>query len=449
MIALAILIVAAPAAWLRARPASDDGAALVATVKQGDFAVTVTTAGELRASASVQIQGPPEMQRAGAFQEKIASLVPEGTIVKEGDVVAELDRSSLAQRLQETTLAVQKAEAVTEQAMLDSTLNLSTAREGIRTMEAALEEKQIAKDQAIYEAPTIKRQAEIDYEKAVRALAQAKLDYKTKVEQAQAKMREVGADLQRQKNQLQVVQTVMGQFTIKAPAPGMVIYQKEWNGKKRIVGSQVGAWDPTVATLPDLTKMESITYVNEIDIRKVAVGQPVTISLDSDPTKKLIGKVVAVANVGEQRPNTDAKVFEVKVLLSAPDTTLRPGMTTGNAIQTTELKDVLSVPLEAVSSVADVPYVYKRNGGRVTRQEVQTGAMNDLDVVIEAGLELGDEVLLMPPADADKLEPVRLPGSTAGTPKGGDSAIAPKTIPTPEPAAPEKAAPGKAAPRGD
>lgn len=430
LISLGVLVIGAPTAWLIARPAADDGTALVASVRQGEFAVTVTTAGDLRASSSVQIQGPQEMQRAGAFNVKIASLVPEGTLVKAGDVVAELDRSSLAQRMQEVSLALQKAEAVNEQAMLDSTLNLSKAREDMRTMELALEEKRLAKEQAIYEAPTIRRQAEIDLEKAERALAQAKIDYKTKVEQAQAKMREVGSDLQRQRNQLEVVQKVMAEFTVRAPAPGMVIYQKEWNGKKRAVGSQVGAWDPTVATLPDLTKMESITYVNEIDIKKVAVGQPVTLTLDSDPTKKLEGKVVAVANVGEQRPNMDAKVFEVKVLLAGTDTTLRPGMTTSNAIQTTVLKDVLAVPIEAVTSVNDVPFVYKRSGSRVIKQEVETGAMNDLEVVILKGLEPGDQVLLVPPANADQLDPVRLPGSTRGSPaKGGDSATSTRTVP--------------------
>lgn len=430
LIALVAVVVLAPTAWLLARPAADDGAALVASVQEGEFIVTVSTAGELRASNSVQIQGPMEMQRAGAFNVKITSLVPEGTLVKAGDIVAELDRASLAQRLQETSLAVQKAEAVNEQAMLDSTLNLSTAREAIRGLELALEEKRLAKEQAVYEAPTVRRQAEIDLERADRALVQAKLDYKTKVEQAQAKMREVGSDLQRQKNQLEVVQRVMSEFTIRAPAPGMVIYQKEWNGKKRAVGSQVGAWDPTVATLPDLTKMESITYVNEIDIKKVAVGQPVSISLDSDPTKRLTGKVVAVANVGEQRPNTDAKVFEVKVLLAEADTTLRPGMTTGNAIETTRLEKVLSVPIEALSSIDDVPYVYKKSGARITKQEVRTGAMNDLGVVILEGVEAGEQLLLVPPADAARLTAVRLPGSTRGTPAdGGDSAASTRTVP--------------------
>jgi RND family efflux transporter MFP subunit len=427
---LALLVIGAPTAYLLARPAADEGAALVATATLGDFAVTVTTAGELRASSFVQVQGPMEMQRAGAFNVKIASLVAEGTIVKAGDIVAELDRSSLAQRLQEVTLAVQKAEAVNEQASLDSTLNLSKSREEMRTMELALEEKRLAKEQAIYEAPTVKRQAEIDLEKAERALAQAKLDYVTKEDQAKAKMREVGSDLQRQKNQLEVIQRVMGEFTIRSPSAGMVIYQKEWNGKKRAVGSQIGAWDPTVATLPDLEKMESITYVNEIDIKKVAVGQPVQITLDSDPTKRLHGKVTQVANVGEQRPNTDAKVFEVKVLLTNSDTTLRPGMTTGNGIQTTLLSNVLWVPLEAVTTIDDVPYVFRKSGARVVRQEVETGAMNDTDVVIVKGLEPGQEVLLVPPADAAQMTAARLPGSTRGEAKtAGDTGTSAKALP--------------------
>lgn len=405
-------LILVPTAWLVARPASDEGSALVATVKQGEFIVSVTTAGELRARSFVQIQAPPGMQQANAFNVKISTLVPEGTMVKEGDFVAELDRSSLAQRISDVSLALQKAEAQLEQAMLDSTLNLSKAREEIRGMELALEEKRLAKEQAVYEAPTVRRQAEIDLERADRALVQARVDYKTKVEQAKAKMSEVGSDVQRQRNLLNIVQNVMQGFTIKAPASGMVIYVKEWNGKKKTAGGQVNPWEPTVATLPDLSKMESITYVNEIDVRKIAVGQSVAIALDADPDKRLSGTVSAVANVGEQRPNSDAKVFEVVVTVAEPDTTLRPGMTTSNAIQTAKLADALSVPLEAVTSSDDVPYVYKRSGVRIIKQQVETGVMNENEVVILRGVTAGEQVLLVPPANADRLTPQRLPDAT-------------------------------------
>jgi len=405
----ALLVVAAPGAWLLAGNPARDEAGVVARVKRGEFRVTVTTSGELKAREFVQITAPPNAQQAGAYQMKISSIVPEGTVVKKGDVVAELDRSVVAAKLQDVTLALQKAEAQYEEALLDSTLNLSTARENIRTMELGLEEKRLAKEEAVYEAPTVRRQAEIDYEKAERQLAQAKSDYETKTDQARAKMREVGTEVSRQRALLKVIQDVMAGFTIRAPAPGMLIYVKEqWSGKKRTTGSQVTAWDPAVGTLPDLAKMESVTYVNEIDVRKVAVGQPAVITLDADPAKKLTGTVTNVANVGEQRPNSDAKVFEVKIQVEQSDSTLRPGMTTGNVIETLKLDTALYVPLEALGSDSGVAYVYKQSGGRVLKQEVVTGAMNDDEVVVEQGLAEGDRVVLTPPSDQAKLKLVRL-----------------------------------------
>lgn len=436
---IVVVLLASSGAWLMARDSGGDDGALVARVKRGEFLVTVQTSGELRATKFVRITAPQNAQAAQQWQMKISSLVPEGTVVKEGDVVAELDRTAIATRLTEVSTSLQKAQAQYEQAMLDSTLNLSKAREEIRTMELGLEEKRLAKEQAVYEAPTVKRQAEIEYEKAERALAQAKKDYVTKTEQAKAKMREVGAERDRFANQVKIVQDVMQGFTIRAPGAGMVIYEKEWNGKKRTVGSQIGAWEPTVATLPDLSLMESQTYVNEIDIRKVAIGQPVIVTLDSDPTKSFEGKVTQVANVGEQRPNSDAKVFEVKVLLSRSDTTLRPGMTTSNAIETQRIPHALSIPIEAVSTDSGVTVVYAKSGSSVTKQEIETGTMSDDEVVVLRGLEEGDRVLLSPPPNAESLSLARLTGPSL-KPKElpGDTARA-TVLQSRAPAAGEKA----------
>jgi len=432
-----VVLAGVPATWLFAHTGRATDAALVATAKQGDFKVRVTTSGELRARNFVQISAPAGAMQAQIYQMKIASLVPEGTVVKAGQVVATLDRATVAPKLAEVTLAVQKAQAQYQQAMLDSTLTLSKAREDIRSQELALEQKKIIKEQSIYEAPSIQRQVDIDYQQAERALNEAKANYKTQTLQAEAKMSEVGADLGRQKNQLAMVQSVMAGFTITAPAPGMVIYLKDWNGKKRTVGSQINPYDAGVAMLPDLTQMESVTYVNEIDVRKVLTGQHVAITLDADPTKSLTGTVVSVANVGEQRPNSDAKVFEVHVNVEQSDTTLRPGMTTGNAITTYEDKKAIYVPIEAVSSDSGVAVVYKRSGTSVVKQEVETGAMNDDDVIIARGLEPGDQVLMAAPPDQDALRLQRLTGTPRAVPApGGDTAIPGK--PAVPPAKPDK-----------
>lgn len=406
----ALLVVGGSLAWYTFTPADAlEDNAVTASVKRGDLAVVVTTTGELRARKFVQVSGPPNSQMAQVYQTKIASLVPEGQVVKEGDVIAELDKGPVAAKLSEVTLNLQKAEAQYTSAQLDSALNLATAREEIRTAEYLLEEKRLAKEQAQFEAPTIKRQAEIDHEKAVRGLERSKANYQTKLKQAIAKMAEVGADRDQHMNRLRIIQEVMNAFTVRAPSAGMVIYVREWNGKKKGVGSQWSPWDASVATLPDLTQMESFTYVNEVDVRKVAVGQKVQISLDADPTKKLTGTVTAVANVGEQRPNQDSKVFEVKITIAEADTTLRPGMTTSNAITTATIAGVTSVPLEAVTGDSVASYVYKVDGRRVVKQQVETGAMNDNEIVVRRGLAKGDQVLLTVPTNASALDIVSLP----------------------------------------
>lgn len=442
----AALLLGGSIAWYRwpssaaAASSAAGGARLTAPVRQGDFRVVVTTTGELRARKFVQVTGPAAAQSVNVYQTKIASIVPEGSVVKTGDVIAELDKQPVAARLADVTLNVQKAQADYVTAQLDSTLNLAQAREDVRTAGFTLEEKEILREQAKYEAPTVKRQAAIDYEKAKRALEQAKRNLSTKTKQAVAKMSSVGADLGRQQNQLKNIQDVMAGFTVRAPAPGMVIYVREWNGKKKGVGSPWTAWDPTVATLPDLAQMESQTYVNEVDVRKIAVGQKVTVTLDADPSKHLDGTVTQIANVGEQRPNQDSKVFEVKIEIATADTTLRPGMTTANEILTASLSKVLSVPLEALVADGGYQYVFKQagGGGRVVKQMVETGLINDDEIVIKHGLSRDDVVLLNPPADQagvrveriPGLQPVAVPGAAIAAPPPSPPAAASSAAPT-------------------
>lgn len=416
-----------PGAWLLARDTGNEDPTLVARVQRGEFVVTVRTSGELGARESMEITAPAGARQVQVYQMRISTLVPEGTVVDSGDVVAELDRSELSAKQSEAMLALEKAQAVYEQAMLDSALSLSQAREDIRSRELEIEEAGLEKEQSVYEPPTVQRQAEINLERAQRALDQGRADYHTKTEQAKAKMREVGADVERERNKLDIIETVMQGFTVRAPASGMVIYEREWNGRRKTAGSMVNAWDPTVATLPNLSQMESVTYVNEIDVRNVAVDQPVVITLDADPTKQFTGKVTKVANVGEQRPNTDAKVFEVRITIDQTDDTLRPGMTSGNAIETLRESDVLFVPIETLNSESGVPFVFQQSGGSVRKQEVVTGAMNENEIVILAGLEEDDRALLIPPPNREDLDLQRLPDSPVrgdSATAGGDTALA-------------------------
>ncbi|HRI31058.1 MAG TPA: RND transporter, partial [Candidatus Kapabacteria bacterium] len=285
--------------WWMFFSANDSQSTLTVTPKKGNFRVTVTVTGELRAKTSTEIMGPQGMQSVGIYNMKIANLVPEGTTVKIGDFVAEIDKTDISGKIREAQLAIQKAESHYTQVKLDTTLTLSAARDELTNLKYALEEQKLLREQSVYEAPAIIRQAEIAYEKSRRTYDQAKINYSTKVKQAVAKMLEAETDLAKERQKFENLSTLMSQFYITAPQAGMVIYDREWNGRKRVVGSTISPWDPTVATLPDLSVMESITYINEVDIQKIAINQSVQIGLDAIPDKKLTGTVTSVANIGE------------------------------------------------------------------------------------------------------------------------------------------------------
>jgi len=158
-------------------------------------------------------------------------------------------------------------------------------------------------------------------------------------------------------------------------------------------------WDPVVATLPDLSIMHSKTYINEVDVRRVKSGQKVEIGLDAFPEKRLSGIITRVANVGEQSPNADAKVFEATIEIAGTDPLLRPSMTTSNKIIVNQVDSVIFVPLECLHSKDDsITFVYKRAGIKAVKQEVQIGETNSNEAIIAMGLASGDKVYLSIPS---------------------------------------------------
>jgi len=369
----------------------------------GEFEIVVNVTGELTAQNSEDITAPTEL-RGRSFRVtdvKIQDLVPEGTVVDSGDYVATLDRSALSNQLKNTEDELEKSQQAYLKTQLDTTLQLRELRNNLINLKFDMEEKKLILEQSKYEPPATQRQAQINLEKAERAYQQALYNYNLKKDQAEASMKEVSINLERQRRERQDMLDVISKFVIKAPKQGMVIYYREWSGQKRKVGSTVSPWDLTVATLPDLSVMNSKTYVNEIDISKVKKGQPVRITVDAFPDKKFTGEVIEVANIGEQLPNTDAKVFEVTIRVNEYDPILRPSMTTGNQIVTNTYDSVLFIPLEALHANDSISFVYTRKG---KRQVVVVGDMNENFIIVEKGLKPGEELYLSTPEKPEKFE---------------------------------------------
>lgn len=403
-ITLSVALVLILATWYFAGDDGQDVQSIKVPVNYGLFEVTVVTTGELEAKNSENIFGPDNLRSIQIWGEiKINQLIPEGTIVDSGDFVASLDKTEVESKLKDLETELEKLESQYTKTMLDTALNLRSTRDELVNLKFAMEEAQIAVDQSKFEPPATQRQAKITREKAERAYNQAVENYDLKYEKAKAEMQEVTATLEQANRKKQRMREILGTFTVFAPKPGMIIYKRNWRGKKTETGSSISPWDNVVAQLPDLSKMVSKTYVNEIDISKVRAGQQVNISIDAFPDRMYTGVVDEVANIGQQNQGSDAKVFEVEIAVNESDSIMRPSMTTKNEIVTATYDSVLFIPLEAIHNNDTMTYVFTDRGMRTVKKEVMIGPSNENEVIVEKGLAEGDEVYLSIPDSPDDL----------------------------------------------
>jgi multidrug efflux pump subunit AcrA (membrane-fusion protein) len=395
--------------WIITGSGPESESTVKVPVKSGKFDITVTTTGELEAKSSEKIMGPVRLREFRIWEVKINHIIPDGTVVDSGNYVASLDDSELSNKMKDQEIEIEKLETQYIKTQLDTTLELRTTRDNLINMEYELEEKQIVVDQSIYEPPAIQRQAAIDLERAQRNYGQALKNFEVKLRQAEADMQEINTSLRKARSDYAKMAEVRSELTIFAPKAGMVIYQRDWDGSKIGAGSMIRGWqDMTVAELPNLKEMKSKTYVNEIDISKVKVNQEVKIGVDAFPDKKFTGKVIEVANIGQQLPNSNAKVFEVSIEVNEFDSILRPAMTTKNEILTASFDSVLFIPLDCVHSNDSITYVY--SGG--SRKQVILGPSNENEVIVRAGLKEGEEIYLLAPEDAENSKLIRLDEAT-------------------------------------
>jgi len=396
---LAIIITTLLAVWFFTKSNPDETILLETPVKQGLFVISVTTTGELEAKSSEKIYGPSSagLREARIWELKIDDIIPDGTIVDSGDYVANLDRTELTNKLKDKEIEIEQFQNNFTKTQLDTTMELRSARNDLVNLKYAMEEAQIAVDQSIYEPPASQRQVQIELDKSKRSYDQADMNYSLRTDKAVANMSEVSTALKKKQGEYQKLMDLIGEFTVNAPKSGMVIYQRDWEGKKRGIGSTVSAWENVVATLPNLREMITKTYVNEIDISKVKVGQKVNIGIDAFPDKKFTGQVLEVANIGEQIRNSNAKVFEVKIGVNEYDSIIRPAMTTKNTIITDEIDSMLYIPLEAMLSNDSIQYVIVGKH----KQQVITGKSNENEIIILAGLTEKQNVLLSLPPNID------------------------------------------------
>jgi len=403
IITFAVIIVALAGLFAFNKIASQkENDSLFAEAVKGNFEISISASGEIVPENSIDIKAP-EVSRGRDFRAsdlKITDMVAEGTMVKEGDYIATLDRTQYNNMLKDELERLSTYRNNLEMKKLDTAVTLNNLRDAIRNQRHTVEEAEITLRNSKYEPPSTIRQAEINVDKQKRLLEQKQRGYELRVAQAKRDIRNQTIWANRIERSVERLHEVLSGFTVTAPASGMVVYKRDRRGNKIKTGSSVNAFDRTVATLPDLSTLLSKIYVSEIDIRRIKPGLDVEIRVDAFPDKAFRGKIHTVANIGEKLENSDSKVFEVMVKINGTDAALRPAMTTSNKVIISTYNDVIYIPTECVHAGLDkIPYVYTKNK---TKQIVVTGEANDKNIIIEKGLKPKQLVYTIQPENAEE-----------------------------------------------
>ena len=317
-----------------------------------DIVNSVTATGTIEPVTSVDVG----TQVSGVISKL---YVDYNSVVKAGEVIAELDRTNLMSELSSAQASLKSAQS-----------------------ELDYQKTNYERYKTLYDKGLISAN---DFE-------QARLSYV----QAQQKT-------QQQKESVKKAQTNLGYATITSPIDGVVLSKEVEEGQT--VASSFST--PTLFKIArDLTDMRVIADVDEADIGDVKEGQRVTFTVDAFPDDTFEGQVTQV----RQEATTESNVVTYEVVISAPndDLKLKPGLTANVVILTMEAKDVLAVPSKALrftpreamlnsdETITDTDAkekVWVKEGSNLKAVAVETGMTNGTLTQITKGLKPGTHVL--------------------------------------------------------
>ena len=370
-------------------------------VERGTFNSIIFSSGQLESEKSESIDIPEKLKDRNLriYELAITDMIEEGTWVDSGDYVATLDHKAVEEQIKLAQDEMEKTLSEYEDGKIDSNLNLSNQRDLIVNAQLDMEEKKIIMDESVYESPSIQKKASMDNDKAARKLEQEKRAYVLKTQQEENRVERRYINYRQILERSQELHVLFSSLEVRAPKAGILTYLKFPWGEIMKTGSKVGLYNSTIATIPEMTNLISRTYINEIDISKIKSGQKVKLGIDAFPEKQLNGEVLTVANIGQAMPNSDAKVFEVKIKITGVDKDLKPAMTTSNAIEAGSFADTIMVASDAVFENDSLKYVYTGLKTPV-KQIVWLGDANENHVLIKKGLKEGDVVWLTEPENA-------------------------------------------------
>ncbi len=389
-------------------------------VEKGDFLIPLTTKGELKAIHSISITVP----RLRGISPRITRLVPEGTVVKKGDFLVQFDPSELLDKIHKRENELKNALAELRKLKADIESRQKELESELEIQRYSYQQARLQLKQMEFESEARRRDRELAMKKAEIALKQAQFKLKSQKLIDEAALEKAQLAVDQARSNLEEAKKNFKALTILAPADGLVVYNLVWgpSGREKVKIGDMPWSGQAILEIPDLSKMKVATSVNEVDIDRVRKGQPVEVSIEALPGTHLTGHITQIATLAHTDDVTEEKVFAVTVTLDSTVQQLKPGMSATCKIVTDRLKNVLTVPVEAVFEKDGKSVVYVLTP-RPKPRDVVLGPTNKDFVVIKSGLKPGEEVSLLDPTKPIRELGKEMPGTSKPKKKQKDGGV--------------------------
>ena len=374
---------------------------------------------------------------------RIISLVPEGTLVSEGDVVCELDSAALRDELQSQSIRWEQAQSWVNQAreiLKVAKISYQEYKDGIYLQDLQQVEKYIeiceiqlkqSKDLVSWSRDMASksmlgmsqvRASEYGEERSQIALVEAKgmrrrlIDFTGPrlLKNLEAKISAVQADLLAQESSFQLeddrrrkLQRMIDLCILKAPRAGMVAYATDtsgpgWSPTSTLMAQGVTVRQgQTIVLLPDPSRMRAKVRVNESKMSQVFPGQTTSIRIEAFPDHPMTGKVKEITPIpaAASMGNSDVKLYYANVEIDAGSFEgLRTGLSAQVAFEVDHKSDVTRIPIDAIrwadgQSFAAIPRVDRQG---FDWKKIELGLIGSNVAEVKSGLKPGDRVIAKP-----------------------------------------------------
>ncbi len=333
-------------------------------VKRGKIAQTVSATGEISATNLVDVGA----QVSGQIKKMHVKI---GDVVKEGDLIAEIDNVT-----QVNEVNTRKAQLQTYQAQLES------AQVALK-----IAQRKYSRYKSLASADAVSKE---EFEATEDSLATNR-----------AKIKELQSSIRQTQIAINTAEKDLGYTRITAPSAGTVVSLVVEQGQT-INASQTS---PTVVQIADLTSMTNKMQIAEGDATKVKAGQTVNFTILSEPDTPISAKLDSIdpglttMSQGSYSKSTDttsnAIYYYARATVPNPDGKLAIGMTTQNTVEIASVDNVLIVPTVAIKTKDGKKFVrvLGANNQAVDR-EIQTGLKDSMNTEVKSGLNEGDKVVM-------------------------------------------------------